>query len=1043
NILEPLETGTTKYIEIPFLAFTEGNSSPRFNSWPDLYVCENEQLVFDHGATDPDGDELRYKLCIPSNGGSIINPLPLDPIEEGFPPASVVYDNANGYSISNMMGGVPLVIDQMTGELTAIPNQNGQYLIGVCVEEWRDGVKIGEVRRDFEYNVRTCVSFPLASFDAPIAQCDGNLVVDFTNESSAVLLYQWNFNYPSNDPAFLTNEENPTFTFPAEGTYTVQLQAFRGTDECSDEFFQDITVTTADIDADFQVSIGECLNDDNVTLSLGDLSIDNSVDYDIEEAEWTIDQGGNILTATGLNSVVDVNLAGGDVVINLLVTSSSGCTAATSQTIELDNLVAVVDFDYTANGCPTPETLQFTLTDLSTELSPDYTQLSSDWTIVSSEGTNMFTGPTVTNTLDPFQVISVTLEVVFDNNCTATITKEINLEDSLPESDFEVELIGCLENGLASFTLSDISNIIPGNSSNPTDWDWTIISADGSTINSDLQVVELEIDPNQVIDVSLLVNFENGCVANISKDVDLADLLPIANYVLTPESCPDDGTVDVVIEDTSTNADGVSPVSIDWLVGPISNIQSFMGSSIALNVPKDSLIYLTQVVLFSNGCIDTLTEQIIPGPFAVLNFNGDPVFVCGGEEVAILINSNPDFTYTFDPEIGLDFNNGNHNPIFIGMEDATYNVTVTDGLCTVEGSIDVDVEESLELTIEGEEFSCVGEVNLIASGGIGGGEYEWTLASDLNTVVFTGENLITTFDSNSETYVVNFISDDGCPSIAESFTVSLLVIDIELIEPFQVCSGDSIQFVVLNNDPNQTLMFEWEDNIHITDGESTDMPTIVVGEGETDPFELPFLVTNELGCTLMDTLDVVIAETPVLTFNSTLTECGELEVCFDIPVDFFGFSLWDFGDLTTTDDTSLDTAPCYTYPDFGTYTVTLSNVSGICQAEPVTMEVIINPQIVINELPDFTVCDGNEVTLTADTNLDSEAYAAIWCNAAGDTLFVGGEYVFVPTEDSDVTLKVSDVNDCNDMQTINVNVFDFDLDVLFPEVFCGGAEVPV
>ena len=342
-------------------------------------------MVFDHGATDPDGDELRYKLCIPSNGASIINHLPLDPIEEGFPPASVVYDNANGYSVSNMMGGVPLVIDQMTGELTAIPNQNGQYLIGVCVEEWRDGVKIGEVRRDFEYNVRTCVSFPLASFDAPIAQCDGNLVVDFTNESSAVLLYQWNFNYPSNDPVFLTNEENPTFTFPAEGTYTVQLQAFRGTDECSDEFFQDITVTTADIDADFQVSIGECLNDDNVTLSLGDLSIDNSVDYDIEEAEWTIDQGGNILTATGLNSVVDVNLAGGDVVINLLVTSSSGCTAATSQTIELDNLVAVVDFDYTANGCPTPETLQFTLTDLSTELSPDYTQLSSDWTIVSSE----------------------------------------------------------------------------------------------------------------------------------------------------------------------------------------------------------------------------------------------------------------------------------------------------------------------------------------------------------------------------------------------------------------------------------------------------------------------------------------------------------------------------------------------------------------------------------------------------------------------------------------------------------------------------------
>ena len=69
-------------------------------------------------------------------------------------------------------------------------------------------------------------------------------------------------------------------------------------------------------------------------------------------------------------------------------------------------------------------------------------------------------------------------------------------------------------------------------------------------------------------------------------------------------------------------------------------------------------------------------------------------------------------TYTFDPETGLDFNNGNHNPIFIGLEDATYNVTVTDGLCTVEGSIDVDVEESLELTIEGEELVVGGDILL-------------------------------------------------------------------------------------------------------------------------------------------------------------------------------------------------------------------------------------------------------------------------------------------------------------------------------------------
>ncbi len=1039
NIVDPLETGTTEYIEIPLLAFTEGNSSPRFNSWPDLYICANEQLIFDHGATDPDGDELRYKLCLPSTGATKDVPLALQHIE-GFPPAPVDY--IFPYSLGDMMGGVPLEIDEMTGELTAIPNQNGQYLIGVCVEEWRDGVKIGEVRRDFEYNVRTCAEAPMASFDAPTSQCDGNLEVSFTNGSSDALLYQWNFNFPSTDPAFITTEENPTFTFPAEGTYTVQLQSFRGTDECVDEFFQDITVITAEIDADFKVAIGECMDDNNITLSLSNTSSDNSAGYDIEGAEWTVNQGGDIQTASGLNSSVDVDLSGADPIITLVVTSTSGCTAEITKTITLNNLVAIGDFSFTANGCPTSETLQFTLTDLSSGLNPDYTPTSWDWTIVSSEGTNTFTGPTVTNELDPFQNITVTLVVAFDNNCTATITKDINLEDSLPVSDFEVNLIGCLDNGLASFTVSDISNMIPDNPSNPTNWDWTITLADGTIISSDLQVVALDVVPNQVISVDLMVNFENGCVAAVSKDVNLADLLPTANYNLTPETCPDDGTVDVTITDASTNASGVSPVTIDWAIGPISNIQNFVGSPVEINLPKDSVIFISQIVSFSNGCIDTLTEQIVPGPFAVLNFNGDPILACGGDEVAILINPNPDFTYTFDPETGLDFTNGAHDPIFVGTENMTYNVTVTDGLCTVEGTVDVNVEEGIELTVEGEEFSCDGEVNLTVSGGVGAGDYEWSLASDPNTVIFIGDNLVTTFDGSSETYIVIFTAE-GCPGTAEPFTVSQLAIDIELIEPFQICAGDSIQFVVLNNDPNQTLVFEWEENIHITGGNDTDMPIIEVGENETDPFELPFTVTNQLGCSLMDTLNVVIADMPILTFNSTLTECGALEVCFDIPVQFFGFPLWDFGDLTTNDDTSLDMAPCYTYPDFGTYTVTLSNISGICQAEPVTMEIVINPQIVITEISDVTVCAGDEVTLTADTNLEADAYTSVWCNAAGDTLFIGSEYVFVPTEDIDVMLKVSDVNDCNDSQTISVEVFDFDLDVSFPDVFCGGAEVPV
>ena len=49
-----------------------------------------------------------------------------------------------------------LGIDPNTGELTCTPTMPGQYAIGICVEEYRDGVLLSMVRRDFQFNVTTC-----------------------------------------------------------------------------------------------------------------------------------------------------------------------------------------------------------------------------------------------------------------------------------------------------------------------------------------------------------------------------------------------------------------------------------------------------------------------------------------------------------------------------------------------------------------------------------------------------------------------------------------------------------------------------------------------------------------------------------------------------------------------------------------------------------------------------------------------------------------------------------------------------------------------
>ena len=52
------------------------NSSPRFTNYPPVLLCNNDELVFNHLATDPDGDQLIYSLVTPWSGASSANPLP-------------------------------------------------------------------------------------------------------------------------------------------------------------------------------------------------------------------------------------------------------------------------------------------------------------------------------------------------------------------------------------------------------------------------------------------------------------------------------------------------------------------------------------------------------------------------------------------------------------------------------------------------------------------------------------------------------------------------------------------------------------------------------------------------------------------------------------------------------------------------------------------------------------------------------------------------------------------------------------------------------
>ncbi len=166
NIVNPSGAGSTFYLEFP--ALTSGgqpfyDSSPTFRPITGDYACLNAPFTFDFGAGDADGDSLVYSMVTPYNGfSSSGNPNPSSPT--GTLQQSVFFSGpypdvrwVTGIGVENEIpGSVPLRVNPRTGLLSLTANRTGLFVFSVQVDEYRRGVRIGRVRRDFQLMVIDC-----------------------------------------------------------------------------------------------------------------------------------------------------------------------------------------------------------------------------------------------------------------------------------------------------------------------------------------------------------------------------------------------------------------------------------------------------------------------------------------------------------------------------------------------------------------------------------------------------------------------------------------------------------------------------------------------------------------------------------------------------------------------------------------------------------------------------------------------------------------------------------------------------------------------
>ena len=107
------------------------NSTPILTQPPVDKAAVGQLFVHNPGAYDPDGDSLSYKItpCREENGVPIPN---------------YSYPAASNY----------IMVDEITGDLIwNTPVYVGVYNVAMLIEEWREGVKIGEIIRDMQIEV--------------------------------------------------------------------------------------------------------------------------------------------------------------------------------------------------------------------------------------------------------------------------------------------------------------------------------------------------------------------------------------------------------------------------------------------------------------------------------------------------------------------------------------------------------------------------------------------------------------------------------------------------------------------------------------------------------------------------------------------------------------------------------------------------------------------------------------------------------------------------------------------------------------------------
>ncbi|MDW3647591.1 MAG: T9SS type A sorting domain-containing protein [Bacteroidia bacterium] len=177
NLVNPLGGGLTYSASIPRNDSILNSSPAAYNQLYDNH-CSNAPFSFDFSTTDPDGDSLVYVLSEIKSGLNTLGLGAGNPMQGGPNPTVDPFNNPMGtppyallpflatYNSQNPLNANSLQLDPETGVLSGDGVLTGIYLIGIEIQEYRNGNLLSNSQRIVPLSFTSCLNSGLqASLD--------------------------------------------------------------------------------------------------------------------------------------------------------------------------------------------------------------------------------------------------------------------------------------------------------------------------------------------------------------------------------------------------------------------------------------------------------------------------------------------------------------------------------------------------------------------------------------------------------------------------------------------------------------------------------------------------------------------------------------------------------------------------------------------------------------------------------------------------------------------------------------------------------------